>query len=405
MNFERIIENPSEPQWLKILRKENLDLFYKHPFPKWKRVDISTLKLEELDFSFKIKKADYLNENGFILIDSNPLEKTFKNEYLFFSDLLTALQIEPELMKEFLLNSLLKGEEGKFQALANALWKNGFFLHLKKGTKLKEPIKGVHLSVEDKTLITRTIIFAEEDTEFTFIEDFSSDKREEGHLKISILEVHLQEGASGKVITLNRRKTDGWDFHFKKALLRKGSRLSDYTVELGRGNAIGNFSVELNEENSEIDFNSVIAVNNNQKFDLLYEVIHSAKNTKSKIFSRGIVGNQGKGVWRGLTHVKKGANGSSVSQRGEILLTGMEAKADAIPSLWIDENDCSASHGASVFPISPEKIFYLESKGVEPFSAEILIGKGFLMSVLKDLNINKEEIEKLIESKLGFQRS
>lgn len=404
MNLEKIIENLSEPLWLKNLRRESLNLFYNHPFPKWKRVDISGLRLEELDFSPKEKKGGFFRENGFTLIDSNPLERVFQNNYIFYSDLLTSLKTNPETMKKFFLNSLIRGDEGKFPALGNALWKNGFFLHIKKGAKLEEPVKGAHLTIEDRTLVSRTIIFAEEDTEFTFIEDFSSEASGENHLKLSFLEIYLEEGASGRIITLNRRRTGGWDFHFKRAFLRKGSHLLDHTIELGNGNVIGNISVKLEEENTEADFKTILAVNNKQKFDISYEVIHNAPNTRSEIFSRGIVGNEGKGVWRGLTHVKNGATGSSVFQKGEILLMGKDARADAIPSLWIEENDCRASHGASVFPLNPEKIFYVESRGIDSFLAEVLIGKGFLMSVLKDSNFSEEGIEKLIEDKLRINQ-
>lgn len=79
MNLEKIIENLEEPEWLKILRKENLDLFIKHPFPKWKRIDISTLKIEELDFCNKEVEFNSGKEDGIILVDSrNSNGKLFK---------------------------------------------------------------------------------------------------------------------------------------------------------------------------------------------------------------------------------------------------------------------------------------------------------------------------------------
>lgn len=301
-------------------------------------------------------------------------------------------------MKKFFEKNLITGDEGKFQALGNSLWKNGFFIHVKKGSKIEKPIVGKNFSFKDRTLINKTIIYAEKDSKFTFIEDFQSEKMDEESLKISLTEIYLEEGAVAKTVSLNRRKSKGWDFFFKKANLGYGSTIKDISIEIGEGNSIGNVSITLNEKNTNSELISVIA-SKNKSFDLLFQIIHNSTDTRSTILSRGIVDGSGKGIWRGLTHVKKGAKEADVLQKGEIILMGKEAKADAIPSLWIDENDCKASHGASVFPLNPEKIFYFESRGIEPSMAKTLIGKGFLMAVLKK-EIEIDEIEGIIEDKL-----
>lgn len=399
MNLEKIIESLEEPEWLKTFRKENLNLFAKHPFPKWKRIDISTLKIEELDFSSGDVKFDPGKEDGIILVDSkNQSGKFFKEGSYFFSDLSSAIRLNSEFLRKFFDRNLIRGDEGKFQALGNSLWKNGFFIHVKNGSKIEKPIIGRNFSFKDRTHISRTIIYAEKNSELIFIEDFQSEEMDEKSLKISLMEIYLEEGAVAKIVSLNRRKGKGWDFFFKKAHLSYGSTLKDISIEIGEGNSIGNVSITLNERNSGSELSSIIA-SKNKNFDLLFEIVHNSPDTRSLILSRGIVDGTGKGIWRGFTHVKKGAKGADVLQKGEIILMGKEAKADAIPSLWIDENDCKASHGASVFPLSPEKLFYLESRSIEPSMAKTLIGKGFLMAVLnKEIEI--DGIERIIEDKL-----
>ncbi len=401
MNLEILLKNTSEPEWLKNWRKLNLSQFYSQPFPKWKRTDISSLKIEDLDFS--VREANFKNykfKNGINLYDSRNRDGNIVNNDLFsFSDLSSAIINHPEFMQKLISESLVKGEEGKFQSLGNAMWRNGFFIHLKKGAKIKEPLWGRNISLSERTLISKTIIFAEEDSEFVYIEDFLSEEMDEKSLRISTFEIYLERNASCKLILLNRRKTKGWDFTFKKAMLKNGAHLSDVAVELGKSNLVGSTSVHLDEAHSQVELKSLFMGNNLQQYDLLYEIFHHQPNTKSSIFSRGIMEDRAKGVWRGLTHVEKGSFKSVVSQKAEILLMGKEAKADAIPSLRIDENDCSASHGVSVSPLNPEKLFYLESKGIENSRARALIGKGFLISLLKeDLFIDENnEIERIIE--------
>ncbi|MGQ9617634.1 MAG: SufB/SufD family protein [Candidatus Aminicenantia bacterium] len=401
MMLKEIIESFSEPEWLKEFRKKNLELFLTHPLPRWKRVDISSLKIEDFDFSIKNEILTYsASDNIFTLVDLKNLDgKIIDTNSFFLSDISSAINIHPEILQKIFKENLFKGDEGKFQALGNSLWKNGFFIYIKKGSKIEKPILVRNFSSRDKTPISKTIIFAEENSDFTFVEDFSSEEMEGDSLFISTVEIYLGEGAKGRSYSINGRRANGWDFLFKKASLKKGAFFSDLDLQFGRGTTITNTSLKLEEENSTVKLRSLFAVNSSRQFDIAHEVYHLNINTKSSILSRGVVGEKAKGVWRGLTHVKNGAKNSEVFQRGEILLFGKDAKADAIPSLWIDENDCRASHGAVVFPLHYEKIFYLESRGIEMEKAKVLIGKGFLLSMIGD-NAVKDGIEELIEEKL-----
>src|SRR3712207_7021484 len=45
------------------------------------------------------------------------------------------------------------------------------------------------------------------------------------------------------------------------------------------------------------------------------------------------------------------------------LLLSDKAKADSIPRLEIEANDVRCTHGATVAPVDPEQIFYLQTRG------------------------------------------
>ena len=52
------------------------------------------------------------------------------------------------------------------------------------------------------------------------------------------------------------------------------------------------------------------------------------------------------------------------------------------PILLIDENDVIAGHAASIGQVDPEDMYYLMSRGLDQHTAERLVVRGFLGSVI-----------------------
>src|SRR3712207_2553589 len=65
------------------------------------------------------------------------------------------------------------------------------------------------------------------------------------------------------------------------------------------------------------------------------------------------------------------------------LLLSDKAKADSIPRLEIEANDVRCTHGATVAPVDPEQIFYLQARGLPHDEAERTIVEGFFEPLLE----------------------
>jgi len=63
------------------------------------------------------------------------------------------------------------------------------------------------------------------------------------------------------------------------------------------------------------------------------------------------------------------------------MLLSRGARSDTIPILEILCRDVKATHSTSVAPVDPEKVFYLESRGISESDAVRMIGEGFLANV------------------------
>ncbi len=69
----------------------------------------------------------------------------------------------------------------------------------------------------------------------------------------------------------------------------------------------------------------------------------------------------------------------------------------------IDENDVVAGHAASVGPVDPEQMYYLMSRGIDRATAERMVIRGFLGSVLTVIPAKnvRDKLVAVLERKLA----
>jgi len=102
-----------------------------------------------------------------------------------------------------------------------------------------------------------------------------------------------------------------------------------------------------------------------------------------------------------MIKIGRKAKGASSYLACHGMLLGPDAKANAIPSLEIETNDVKATHAASVSPIDEDKIFYLESRGMDKESAKRMVTLGFFDPLIRSVTSEevRAKIRYLVEAK------
>jgi len=113
---------------------------------------------------------------------------------------------------------------------------------------------------------------------------------------------------------------------------------------------------------------------------------HIAPDTTSDTLIKSVLTDRAVGGFYGLVSIKKGAKNTDTFFREDALLLSDTAKAEAIPSLEIDENEVKAGHASTVGPVDEEQLFYLMSRGIIRKEAESLVVKGFFHPVLERIS-------------------
>ena len=66
-------------------------------------------------------------------------------------------------------------------------------------------------------------------------------------------------------------------------------------------------------------------------------------------------------------------------------------------------NDVRCTHGATVAPVDPEQVFYLESSGIPHGTAQRMIVRGFFGEILERIPVQqaRELVEQELEDRVG----
>jgi len=119
------------------------------------------------------------------------------------------------------------------------------------------------------------------------------------------------------------------------------------------------------------------------EFDIITE--HSVTDTKSTFDYLTVMGDQSKAVFNGLIRILQSGARTDAYQKSKNLLLSPQATIEAFPKLEIATDDVKVAHGASISPVNPDQIYYLQSRGISALEAETMIIDGFTEPVLTRL--------------------
>jgi len=162
-------------------------------------------------------------------------------------------------------------------------------------------------------------------------------------------------------------------------------------------------NAELVGRGARLDVVGAFFLTNSDEVKATINITHSAPDTYSNTLIKSVLNERSKGGFYGLVKINRGAKNTDTYFREDALLLSKDAKAEAIPSLEIDENEVKAGHASTVGPVDPETIFYLMSRGIPQEEAKSLLVQGYLSSVSDRLpEAEKEKLSKFLQKQFNI---
>ena len=227
----------------------------------------------------------------------------------------------------------------------------------------------IHLKPETSVLVTE--------------EAFSTPTPSNGQrLVASTTKLHLDRAARAAVLTVHAPDDEAVAVYSRQARLGPQSRLTWMWNGLGGFRTKLRNLTELHGDGADVEDLQTFFGDRNQSYDSSIQISHIGRETHGQSVTRGVFRETARGMSRGLVRIESEARGTLSYLSEHAMLLSRGARSDTIPILEILCRDVKATHSTSVAPVDPEKVFYLESRGMSGTAAVRMIAEGFLANVL-----------------------
>ena len=416
-DFER---QPTGPDWLQVLRKQGMARFQALGFPTTKNEDwhftsvapiaertFRLATLESANAASGVKRADLARFN---FGESGWNTFVFVNG-AFSEDLSSAAGLGSGVRVSSLARAIKSGtagierhvgkiaafEQHTFTALNTAFINDGTYIEFAADTVVEQPIHLVFVSEGEGVSHPRNLIVAGRHSRATVIESYVS-LRDSGYFTNAVTEISLGDGAHLDHYKLQRESESA--FHVGTVQIREArdSQLHSFSFAVGGSLARTNVYTSLDGDAATCTLNGLYLADGTQHIDNQTSIEHIAPNCPSHELYKGVLDGRSHGVFNGKVYVHPEAQKTDGKQSNNNLLLSPTARVDTKPQLEIFADDVKCTHGATVGRLDDVAMFYLNSRGIGPETARMLLTYAFAADVLEtiELEVLKKELEKMV---------
>ncbi|HXD57317.1 MAG TPA: SufD family Fe-S cluster assembly protein [Thermoleophilaceae bacterium] len=397
------------PSFLEEQRKAALDVYEREPVPTWRRSGFWTttlrhLRLDELE-PRHYDPVDSFEELPGVVIDAlnseelaglivqrgastiyTALDDSLADDGVILTSLERAAEEHPDLVERWYMKRL-SHEEGKFPAASAAFWTGGAFLHVPDNLKIENPIQVVYVIDEPGTAQyahTLAVVgqFAEPYLrEYCLAPDFEGQALHAGGFELycrpgsQVKLAHFQDWGSGEIYDISTKRVEiQRDAHCGWVPIHLGGHLTKQTLDIVTA-----------EKGSDMRHNGLYFTEGDEHLDLFTTDLHEQGDTTGDTVWKGALTGESRASYEGLIHIVQGAQNTNTYLQTHSMLLSPKAKADSIPSLIVQTDNVSASHGGTVGEIDEEQVFYMMTRGIPRREAVRILVEGYFEPVIGKL--------------------
>ena len=386
-----------EPEWMTEFRVKAYRHYEKRPMPTWGNMSL----LEQIDFDnicYFLRSGEGTETNW----DDVPedIRNTFQKlgipeaEQKWLSGVTAQYESEavyhsireyPELVKKWFC-SVIPYSDNKFSALNTAVWSGGSFIYVPKGVHVEMPVQAYfRINAKNMGQFERTLIIADEGSSIHYVEGCTAPTYSSDSLHSAVVELIALPGAYIRYSTIQNWSANVYNLVTKRGIAHENATIEWVDGNLGSKLTMKYPSVILKGEGAHAEVISVAYSGKGQHQDTGAKIHHLASNTTSKILSKSISKDGGRGSYRGLVTVSAKAENCKVNVVCDALILDEESRSDTYPTMEVANSTARCEHEASVSKVSDEQLFYLMSRGHAENEALAMIVNGFFEPFTREL--------------------
>ena len=411
---------PLSSAWLDDRRRQALEVYEAAELPKWRRSGFWKTSVDKLELAALEARryepatelpgivADALGDDelGALVVQRGAstvhafIDPELAAQGVIVTSLEAAVEEYPELVREWYMRRL-SHDGGKFEAGNAALWTGGVFIHVPQGLRVEKPIQSVYLIDEPGTAqYGRTLAVVGETAECSIREYFLGAPFEGQALHAGGFELfarpganvklaHFQDWGPGEVYDISTRRVEiARDAHVGWVPVHLGGHLTKQTLEIITA-----------EQGSDMRHTGLYFTEREEHLDLFTRDRHEQGHTTGDTVWKGALTGRSRASYEGLIEIIPGAQETHTYLQTHQMLLSEKAKGDAIPSLIVQTDNVSASHGGTVGELDEEQIFYMNTRGLPRSEAVRILVEGYLEEVVQRLR--DEGLEALVRRRIA----
>ncbi len=411
------------PAWLTQLRQAGIERFAAVGFPttrqeEWRFTDLAPLA--QAAFRLPAASSTHTSPDMVESILGGPtgprlvfVDGVFRPELSVLSGLPSgvklgslglALQRDGDLLAGH-LGRYASIERNPFTALSAAFMRDGAFVHIGRGVSVEPPIYLLFVvsgAAQGRMIHPRNLMVLEREAQATVVETYATLDAGQ-HLTNAVTEFVVGNGARARHVRIQRESDAAFHMATSQSHQSRDSRYSSCSVAFGAGLSRHDVHAVLDGTGAELLLNGLSVLAGRQHVDYHTTIDHAQPHCESHELFNGILADQARGVFNGRIVVRPGAQRTDSKQTNNNVLLSDAARADSQPQLEIYADDVKCTHGATIGPLDPNALFYLETRGVGADAARQLMTYGFAADIVSRIDVPevRDRLDRLVRARLA----
>ena len=405
----------NEPEWMTEIRVRAFKHFMDRPMPTWGNMSM----LEEIDFDnicYYLRSSDSTEKdwddvpqdirNTFERLGIPEAEQKWlsgvtaqyeseavyhsiredlEGQGVIFLDMDSGLKEYPEIVKKWFC-SVVPFADNKFSALNTAVWSGGSFIYVPEGVHVEMPVQAYfRINAKNMGQFERTLIIADKGSSIHYVEGCTAPSYSTDSLHSAVVELVALPGSHIRYSTIQNWSSNVYNLVTKRGIAHENAKIEWVDGNIGSKLTMKYPAVILKGEGSHAEVISVAYSGKGQHQDAGAKIHHLASNTTSKILSKSISKNGGRGSYRGMVTVSPKAENCKLNVVCDALILDEGSRSDTYPTMEVANSTARCEHEASVSKVSDEQLFYLMSRGHSEEEALAMIVNGFFEPFTREL--------------------
>lgn len=295
-------------------------------------------------------------------------------------------------------------QDNAFTALNTALASDGIVVRVPDNTTVEQPIILRFITdARDKNIASqpRNLVIVGRNAEVTMAESYRTLGERSSFVNV-VTEIVLDRDARMQYYKVQDETDKAYHIGTTQVSQTDSSHFYSATVTVNGNFVRNNLNIVLNGQHAEAYMYGLYMPNGRQHVDNHTLVDHAMPNSYSNELYKGILDDNGTGVFNGKIYVRPDAQKTNAYQSCKNVVLAPGASMNTKPQLEIYADDVKCSHGTTTGQLNDEALFYMRSRGIPKDEARTLLLYAFAQDVLSQIKIQpiREYLEGVVTQKL-----